>query len=63
MKQKLDEVRTLAVQMFNAGQRKKREQPSYIWGASRELQFRHLPSEHVEVLDAMACEAMKRLRP
>jgi hypothetical protein len=62
MKQKLDEVRTLAVALFEAGQRAKRKQPLEIWGPSRDLKFRDMPSETVEVMDAMALEAIKRTR-
>lgn len=62
MKQKLDEVRTLAVALFEAGQREKRKHPPEIWGNSRNLKFRDCPSETVDVMDAMALEAIRSLR-
>jgi hypothetical protein len=61
MKQKLDELRTLAVNLFEAGQREKRAQPPSIW-SNGDLQFRDLPSESVKYWDAIAAEAYKRLR-
>ncbi len=60
MKQKLDQVRTLAVQLFNAGQREKRKAPKEIWGANAHLKFENLPSETVAVLDAMAIEVYRK---
>ena len=61
MPQKLDELRTLAVALFEAGQREKRKQAPTIW-ANSELKYRDLPSESVAVWDAVAMEAIKRLR-
>ena len=60
MKQKLDEVRTLAVRLFEAGQAEKRKQPDYIWGENRHLKFRDLPSESIAVWDAIALAALKK---
>jgi hypothetical protein len=62
MRQKLDEVRTLAVALFEAAQQARRKQPPEIWGDAANRKFRDLPSESVDVLDAMAMEAIKRLR-
>jgi hypothetical protein len=62
MAQKLDEVRTLAVKLFEASQKEKRSQPLEIWGESANLKFRDLPSESVAVWDAVAIEAIKYLR-
>ena len=59
MRQKLDEVRTLAMKLFEAAQREKRKQPG-IW-ANPELKWRHLPSESVAVWDAVAICAYKQL--
>lgn len=62
MKQKLDEVRTLAVKLFEAGQRQKRKQPVGIWGsADRDRTFDDLCSESVAVWDAVAITAIKTL--
>jgi len=63
MKQKLDEVRTLAVKLFKAAQKEKRKQPVEIWGRSeQERQFRDLPSESVAVWDAVALAALKAIK-
>lgn len=62
MKQKLDKLRTLAVKLFEAGQTEKRKQSVEIWGEGRNLKFRDLPSESVEVWDAIALAAIKALR-
>jgi hypothetical protein len=61
-KQKLDEVRTLAIKLFDAAQKKKQRQPPSIWGGVENLKWRHLPSESVAVWDAVAIEAYRRLR-
>lgn len=61
MKQQLDEVRTLAVKLFEAGQVEKRNQPPEIWGSDRDRKFRDLPSESVAVWDAVALAAAKEL--
>ena len=63
MKQKLDEVRTLAVRLFEAGQIEKRKHSEDIWGAQSRLKFRDLPSESVAVWDAIALAAMKGKQP
>lgn len=61
MKQKLDEVRTLAIKLFEAGQAEKRRQPKEIWGGNIQT-WRDLPKESVAVWDAIAICAYKRLR-
>jgi hypothetical protein len=58
MKQKLDELRTLAVKLFEAGQTEKRRQSPEIWGEDRNRKFRDLPSESVKVWDAVALAAL-----
>lgn len=60
MKQQLDEVRTLAIKLYEAGKKEKQKQPKYIWG--RVLQWRDLPSETIAVWDAVAICAYKNLR-
>lgn len=60
-KQKLDEVRILAMTLFEAGQRVKLLQPAYIWGSNRNLKFQDLPSESVAVWDAVALSALQNL--
>jgi hypothetical protein len=62
-KQQLDEVRTLAIKLFQAGQHEKMKQPKEIWGDNRLLNWRDLPSESVAVWDAVALCAYRRLRP
>jgi hypothetical protein len=59
MKQKLDEVRTLAIKLFEAGEREKRKHAKCIWGQSKE--WRDLPSESVAVWDAVAICAYDQL--
>jgi hypothetical protein len=59
MKQKLDEVRTLAIKLYEAGQKEKRKQPKEIWG---DTTWRDLPSESVAVWDAVAICAYAELR-
>lgn len=63
MKQQLDELRTLARALFEAGQQEKRKQPPEVWGETRNLKFRDCPSETTAVMDAMAFEAFRRLGP
>lgn len=60
-KQQLDYVRTLAIQLFNAGEAEKRKQPKHIWGVERR-EWRHLPSESMAVWDAIAICACKELQ-
>lgn len=55
MKQKLDEARTLAIKLFEAGEAEKRKQPKHIWGGD-------LPSESVAVWDAIAICAYRELK-
>lgn len=62
MKQKLDAVRTLAVKLYEAGQTQKRKQPWDIWGSDRDRKFRDMPSEGVEVWDAIALAALKHVK-
>ena len=62
MKQKLDEVRTLAVKLFEAGQVQKRKQGAEIWAEAGHSKFRDLPSESIAVWDAIAITALKLLR-
>lgn len=59
MNQKLDELRTLAVQLFEASQAEKRKHGPEIWGDSRNHKFRDLPPESVAVWDAVALAAIK----
>lgn len=61
MKQKLDEARTLAIKLYEAGQKVKRSQPAHIWGRPL-IGWRDLPSESVAVWDAVAIEAYRLLR-
>ena len=61
MKQELDEVRTLAVKLYEAGQKEKRKQKPEIWGSDRDRKFRDLPSESVAVWDAVALAAYDEL--
>lgn len=58
-KQRLDEVRTLAIRLFNAGRRQKQKHGPHIWDDTK---WKDLPSESVEVWDAVAMEAIRRLR-
>ena len=62
MKQKLDEIRTLAIKLHRASEAEKMKQPKAIWGQSKARVWRDLPSESVDVWDAVAMEAYKRLR-
>lgn len=61
MKQKLDEVRTLARELFEAGQKRKRRQPKTAWSDCGRLAWHHLPLETVDIWDAVAKCAIKRL--
>lgn len=61
MKQKPDEIRVLAVELFDAGQREKRKQSPQIWGNNRYLRFESLPCESVAVWDAIAIAAIRKL--
>lgn len=62
MKQKCDEVRTLAIKLYEAGQREKRRQPTVIWGTDCLRTWRDLPSESVAVWDAIAFCAYRLLK-
>ena len=59
MKQKLDAVRTLAIKLYEAGQNEKRRQEPEIWGTDASRKWRDLPSESVEVWDAVATAAYR----
>jgi hypothetical protein len=59
-KQQLDEVRTLAIKLFEAGEAQKRNQPKHIWGQTRT--WEDLPSESVAVWDAVAICAYQQLK-
>jgi hypothetical protein len=60
MKQRPDKIRTLALKLFEACQKKKRSQGKEIWGDIAE--WRDLPSESVAVWDAIARRAYNQLR-
>ncbi len=62
MKQKLDEVRALAIKIFEAGQNEKRKQAPEIWGEDRLRTWRDLPSESIAVWDAVAICAYRELK-
>ena len=62
MKQKLDEARTLAIQLHRAAEREKMRQPREIWGQTRQRHWRELPSESVAVWDAVAIRAYQLLK-
>lgn len=61
MKQELDEVRTLAIKLYEAGQKEKRKQAKEIWGDT-DRTWRDLPSESVAVWDAVAICAYQQLK-
>ena len=61
-KQQLDECRTLAIKLYEAGQQEKRKQKPEIWGSDRDRRWRDLPSESVAVWDAIALAAFKHIR-
>ena len=63
MKQKPDEVRTLAIKLFEAGQNEKRKQSPIIWGESRDYTWREIGNYEMEVWDAVAMAAYKLLKP
>ena len=60
--QSMDEVRTLAIKLYEAGQREKRRQPTEIWGTDCLRNWRDLPSESVAVWDAIAFCAYRLLK-
>ena len=61
MKQKLDEVRMLAIKLFEAAEAEKRKHPEYVWGLTGR-RWRDLPSESVAVWDAVAICAYKAIQ-
>lgn len=61
MKQELDEARTLAIKLFEAGESEKRKQPKNIWNGQIRT-WRDLPSESVAVWDAIALCAFDHFR-
>jgi hypothetical protein len=61
MKQKLNKARTLAIQLYNASRKVKLSQPPEIWGRPI-CEWRHLPSESVDVWDAVAIRAYDLLK-
>lgn len=63
VKQKLDELRTLAIKLYESGQAEMRKQPPEIWGDQRERKYRDMPSEGVAVWDAIALAALKATTP
>lgn len=62
MKQQLDEARTLAIKLYEAAQKEKRKHPKEIWGSDAERAWRDLPSESVDVWDAVAICAYQQLK-
>lgn len=62
MRQQLDELRTLAINLFKAAEAEKLKHPKGTWGDGAPREFRDLPSESVDVWDAIAMEAYKQLR-
>ncbi len=62
MKQQLDEVRTLAIKLFEAGQVQKRKEGSYWNECDRNRVWHELTSESVAVWDAVAICAYNQLR-
>lgn len=61
MKQQLDECRTLAIRLFEAGESEKRKQPKQIWGGQTR-RWSDLPTESVAVWDAIALSAFDYFR-
>jgi hypothetical protein len=61
MKQKLDEVRTLAAKLFKAGQKEKRKQPKEVWGNWALQEWHDLPSESVALWDAISICAYREV--
>lgn len=57
MKQQ-NEVRTLAVRLFEAGQREKQKQPAEIWSGDRFTRFCDLTRHEAAVWDAIAVRAL-----
>jgi len=54
MKQKMDEVRTLAIKLYKAGQKEKRKASKSAWGRGSFIEWKDLRSESVAVWDAVA---------
>ncbi len=54
MSQKLDELRTLAIALFEACEKKKAEHGPDIWGGEHPQDWRNAPTETVEVWEAVA---------
>lgn len=60
-KQTLEDVRTLAIKLYNASRKEMLSQPKHIWGRPL-CKFRDLPSESVAVWDAVAIRAYRLLK-
>ena len=61
MKQQLDECRTLAIKLFEAGKAEKHKQPKHIWEGQTRT-WRDLSSESVAMWDAIARCAFDHFR-
>jgi hypothetical protein len=61
MKQKLDLIRTLAIRLYEAGQKEKRQHHQDIFGSESSRIWRDLPSESQDVWDAVAICAYREL--
>lgn len=62
MKQETDQIRNLAVKLYEAGQKQKRKQFFNIWGLDAKRKHYDLPSEMVAVWDAVALAAIQALK-
>jgi len=60
-KPSMSEIRTLAIKLYEAGQKRKRKQPTEIWGEGRNTTWQDLPSESADVWDAVAICAFEHL--
>lgn len=60
MPQKLDELRTLAIKLFEAGEKVKGKHGKHVWGHDPR-DWRDQPSETIEVWEAVAREAYARV--
>ena len=60
MKQKLDEIRTLAIKLYEAGQKEKRKHPKQLGVAN--LAWRELSPTAIAVWDSVAICAYNELK-
>jgi hypothetical protein len=62
MKQKPNEIRKLAIKLYNASEKHRVNHATAIWGWSKQLPWKSMSGGTMDCWDAVSVEACKQLR-